>query len=162
MRCAVVVIAMLAGFPILAMIAVGVFHSRILVLISLIACIIASVVIYFKLEERSEMEIEDEQYQVEKKRDEALKKIQEYYHDYPGQCPVSIDYSHPKTLEYLYTLMNNRRADTVKEAINLMEEEIHRKRMEMNQQELIYRTAQTGNAAQTAAFFAAMDFFNRR
>ena len=58
--------------------------------------------------------------------------------------------------------MNNRRADTVKEAINLMEEEMHRKRMETHQQELIYRTAQAGNAAQTAAFFSAMDFFTRR
>lgn len=162
MGCAVAVVAMFVVFPTLAYIAVGVFQSGILVLISLIACIIASVVIYLKLKERSEMQIVDEQYEAEKKRDEALKKIQDYYRAYPGQCPVSIDYSHPRTLEYLYTLMNNRRADTVKEAINLMEEEMHRKRMETHQQELIYRTAQAGNAAQTAAFFSAMDFFTRR
>ena len=162
MGCAVAVVAMTVVFPTLAYIAVGVFQSGILVLISLIACIIASIVIYLKLKERSEMQIVDEQYEAEKKRDEALKKIQDYYRAYPGQCPVSIDYSHPRTLEYLYTLMNNRRADTVKEAINLMEEEMHRKRMETHQQELIYRTAQAGNAAQTAAFFSAMDFFTRR
>ena len=162
MGCAVAVVAMFVVFPTLASIAVGVFQSDILVLISLIACIIASIAIYLKLKERSEMQIVDEQYEAEKKRNEALKKIQDYYRAYPGQCPVSIDYSHPRTLEYLYTLMNNRRADTVKEAINLMEEEMHRKRMETHQQELIYRTTQAGNAAQTAAFFSAMDFFTRR
>ena len=118
--------------------------------------------LYLRYRKTAEQEHASRQNEMIEKRDEALKKIWDYYRAYPGHCPVSIDYSHPRTLEYLYTLMNNHRADTVKEAINLMEEEMHRKRMETHQQELIYRATQAGNAAQTAAFFSAMDFFTRR
>ena len=48
-----------------------------------------------------------------------------------GYCPVGAEYSNPKILEQIYSLIKSGRANTPSEAINVMIEDAHRTEMEI-------------------------------
>lgn len=161
MGCGIAAAIVFVGMQIIPLI-LGLIMDVFGAILGVLICIIAAIAAYVMMNNQEEQNLINKQYQLDKDLKEADKKITQYYRDYPGQCPVHISYSHPGTLEYLYSLMKSGRADTVKEAINLMEEELHRFRMENHQQQILYRTTQAANAATASAFLSAVDLISRR
>ncbi len=90
-------------------------------------------------------------------------------------CPIGPEYTNPANLQVIRQTIISGRADTIKEALNILVEDAHRERME----DLSARTAQyaqqaAASAAETAAragqtarntsvtaFFTAADYFKR-
>ena len=128
----------------------------------LIACVIGAIVAYVLINKKEEERIYNNQYDIDYRLKNAEKDIVKIYNGCPGGCPVHLSYSHPGTIRYLCDLMDNGRADTIKEAINLMETELHRYRMEHTQQHILFRTAQTAQYAKAATFLSAVDLLSRR
>ena len=63
-----------------------------------------------------------------KKFEEVTKEIAEYHTKYQkeyGHCPIGPSYTNPKILIQLRELINSGRADSIKEAVNLMHQDAH-------------------------------------
>lgn len=60
--------------------------------------------------------------------DAIFDKIKEKYNTYPAimgkECILSVDYVEPSTIKYIYSLIESGRADTIKEALNIYENNI--------------------------------------
>lgn len=82
----------------------------------------------------------------------AQKQIQEHYAKLEN-CPLGIDYTSPSTIERLVYYLNSHRADSLKEAINVLEDERHKANIENT-------LAATRKAAEDAAFAAQMTAIN--
>ena len=82
----------------------------------------------------------------------AQKQIQEHYAKLEN-CPLEIDYTSPSTIERLIYYLNSHRADSLKEAINVLEDERHKANVENT-------LAATRKAAEDAAFAAQMTAIN--
>lgn len=82
----------------------------------------------------------------------AQKQIQEHYAKLEN-CPLGIDYTSPSTIERLVYYLNSHRADSLKEAINVLEDERHKANVENT-------LAATRKAAEDAAFAAQMTAIN--
>lgn len=82
----------------------------------------------------------------------AQKQIQEHYAKLED-CPLGIDYTSPSTIERLVYYLNSHRADSLKEAINVLEDERHKANVENT-------LAATRKAAEDAAFAAQMTAIN--
>lgn len=76
-----------------------------------------------------------------------------------ANCPISYEYSNPELIIVLRKMISSGRAESVKEAINLMIDDEHKARMETGQMEMLNETRRAANAAGTAAFFSAASFF---
>lgn len=59
---------------------------------------------------------------------------------------ITRPYLHPDIIQSVIDYVRSGRADTLKEALNLYEEEAHRNRMEAMQQQVVNTTAQTASA----------------
>lgn len=75
-------------------------------------------------------------YQSENER--VTKEINDYYRTYPN-CPVGVDYTHPVATEALLEYMRSGRADTIKEAINVLIADLNQASLEESQAELAAR-----------------------
>lgn len=66
-------------------------------------------------------------------------KIADYYNKY-SDCPISIEYSDPNTIERIISYLNSGRAENIKEAINVYEDECHKEQMitEMKQMKAVH------------------------
>lgn len=82
----------------------------------------------------------------------AQKQIQEHYAKLEN-CPLGIDYTSPSTIERLVYYLNSYRADSLKEAINVLEDERHKANVENT-------LAATRKAAEDAAFASQMTAIN--
>lgn len=82
----------------------------------------------------------------------AQKQIQEHYAKLEN-CPLGIDYTSPSTIERLAYYLNSHRADSLKEAINVLEDERHKANVENT-------LAATRKAAEDAAFAAQVTAIN--
>lgn len=82
----------------------------------------------------------------------AQKQIQEHYAKLEN-CPLGIDYTSPSTIERLAYYLNSHRADSLKEAINVLEDERHKANVENT-------LAATRKAAEAAAFASQMTAIN--
>lgn len=82
----------------------------------------------------------------------AQKQIQEHYAKLEN-CPLGIDYTSPSTIERLVYYLNSHRADSLKEAINVLEDERHKANVENT-------LAATRKAAEDAAFASSLTAIN--
>ena len=82
-----------------------------------------------------------------------------YYMSYPS-CPVGAEYVNPEILEVIMGVLNSGRADTIKEAINVLIAEANQAEMNAYLQNIQTLTAEANARAGTAAIFAAASFFS--
>ena len=78
--------------------------------------------------------------------------LYDYYSRYPN-CPVGLEYVNPDILQVIMSVLTSGRADTIKESLNLLLQEINQKEYAAYLQSLNAKT----NAI---ACFAAASFFN--
>ena len=121
------------------------------------AIFIGGCILYYKGLQKKKKDLEGLKLQMQQLNDELVA----YYNDYPGFCPVAFEYSHPASIAELMDLIRLRRADTIKEAMNVMIEDIHRANLEQSQQEILYQTQNASRAARSTAFWSAANFFKR-
>ena len=86
--------------------------------------------------------------------------LNDYYAAYP-QCPVGAEYANPEILELILGVLNSGRADTIKEAINVLISEANQAEMTAYLQNIQAYSQQASARAGTAAIFAAASFFSR-
>ena len=92
--------------------------------------------------------------------DELSDELYTYYKQY-GSCMVSAEYTNPANLLAIYEVMNSGRADTIKEAINILISDAHRNNMEYMARQTAIASRAAARGAQTAAVFSAANFFLR-
>lgn len=85
--------------------------------------------------------------------------LNDYYAAYP-QCPVGAEYANPEILELILGVLNSGRADTIKEAINVLIAEANQAEMNAYLQNIQAYSEQASARAGTAAIFAAASFFS--
>lgn len=123
-------------------------------LISMPLCVAG---VYFDIRAFKRLPTELEMY--ERKGKEILSQLDDFYHSskIAGRYPQM--YLYDDAVSYCIELANNMRADSVKEAINLYEENLHRIRMEDLQRQnvkLLEKMQKDTNQARKAAQFAAV------
>ena len=74
---------------------------------------------------------------------ELDKELKDHYKAY-GDCPIGYEYSDPHVIKTLYKLVESGRCDTIKEALNMAEDETHKECLRT-------AAAQTAASAKTAA-----------
>lgn len=89
---------------------------------------------------------------------EVVDELTNYYNNY-GYCMVGGEYTNPKVLYQISDLVRQGRADTPKEAINIMIDTAHKNRMEMFAQQTVANTAAAARGARASAVFCAANFF---
>ena len=80
-----------------------------------------------------------------------------HYRSY-GYCAVSPEYTNPKILETIKEKVWSGRADTIKEAINIMLQDEHYSEMELQAALTAKSAASAARGAKAAAFFSAANF----
>lgn len=100
-----------------------------------------------------------------KRYDELSKELYIHYISYKN-CPIGPEYTNPSNLRVIYQTIVSGRADTTKEALNVLVEDAHRKKMEdlaettaQYAQAAAQASARAASSARTGAFFAAANFF---
>ena len=83
-----------------------------------------------------------------------------YYENY-GYCPTGPSYTNPKILRKLRELVYLGRADSIKEAINIMHQDAHNSEMELQASLAARSAASAARGAKATAFFTAANFFLR-
>ena len=83
--------------------------------------------------------------------------LTQHYNNY-GYCAVGAEYTNPKILIRIAKLIRDGRAETIKEAINILHMEAHNSYMELQAQLTANASAKAADSASTAAFFSAASF----
>lgn len=86
--------------------------------------------------------------------------LNDHYNAYP-QCPVGAEYANPEILKVIMGVLNSGRADTIKEAINLMIAEVNQAEMTLYLQNIEAYAKSTANYSKASAVFAAASFFTK-
>lgn len=81
-----------------------------------------------------------------------------HYVSYPN-CPVGPEYANPEILETILGVLQSGRADTIKEAINLLIDDAERSEMSEYLEMIEQNTAAINAQTRVAAVFAAANFF---
>jgi|GEM_PF-1347690 len=81
-----------------------------------------------------------------------------HYVAYPN-CPVGPEYTNPEILEIILGVLQSGRADTIKEAINLLIDDAERSEMSEYLDMIEQNTAAINAQTRVATFFAAANFF---
>lgn len=84
--------------------------------------------------------------------------LNEHYKAYP-QCPVGAEYSNPEIIEVIMGILESGRADTIKEAINVLVNEVNQAEMRLYLQNIESYAKSASDSAATGAVFAAASFF---
>ena len=84
--------------------------------------------------------------------------LNEHYKAYP-QCPVGAEYANPEIMEVIMGILESGRADTIKEAINVLIAEVNQAEMQKYLQNIESYAKSASNSASTGAVFAAASFF---
>ena len=92
--------------------------------------------------------------------DELSEELEQHFVSY-GYCPVGMEYSNPKILELIYNVIRQGRADTPKEAINVLLIDAHRSEMELYAAQTAAATRSAARRSGVAAAFCAASFFLR-
>ena len=100
--------------------------------------------------------------------DESVKRMEEigqelaaHYNNY-GYCPVGLEYTFPRTLEQIYEVVRQGRADTIKEAMNQIVYDEHNAEMERLQRSTAAAAWRTCAASTVTAGFTAANYFQNR
>lgn len=97
--------------------------------------------------------------EIDKQLSELRTSLEQHFSAYKNP-PVGFEYSHPAILIELIHIMKSGRADTIKEAINCLIEDIHRQEMLNVQKETAKNAEDAANAARATAMFSAVAFIN--
>ncbi len=84
--------------------------------------------------------------------------LYDHYVNYPD-CPVGPEYANPEILEIILGVLQSGRADTIKEAINLLIDDAERSEMSEYLAMIEQNTAAINTQTRVAAVFAAANFF---
>ena len=84
--------------------------------------------------------------------------LNDHYNAYP-MCPVGAEYANPEILELIMNVLNSGRADTIKEAINVLIAEVNQAEMNAYLENIEAYSRSAANASKTGAVFAAASFF---
>ncbi len=74
-------------------------------------------------------------------------------------CPIGPEYTNPSNLDVVRRTIISGRADTVKEALNILVEDAHRSRMEDLSLETAQYAASAASSARVAAVFTVANYF---
>lgn len=109
----------------------------ILAMINLISgVVLLSIYVIVSIERKNNLERD------RKDSEKLINELGQYYMNY-GYCLVSIEYTNPSALYSIKTVIESGRADTIKEAINVLNEDAYRQQMA----HYASRTAQSAAAA---------------
>lgn len=90
---------------------------------------------------------------------ELAEELNNHYLNY-GYCPVAASYTNPQILTLIREPIDLGRADTIKEAINVMIQDSHNSEMELQAQMAAQAAASTARSSKATAFFTAGTFIN--
>ncbi len=79
---------------------------------------------YIRLEQRKNARFKSAQIEIDEYENQIVQRYGEFLN-----CPIGIDFCHPNVLDTLSTYIRQGRAETIKEAINLMASEMHNAEM---------------------------------
>lgn len=95
-------------------------------------------------------------------RYEALgRELMDYYQAY-GVCSVGAEYTNPANLAAIRDTILSGRADTIKEAINVLVDDAYRNSMQQYAAQTALNTAAAARGAKASAVFAAANFFIKK
>lgn len=104
-------------------------------------------IIYNKKTKEKKNKLNEIKNQLTKLEDE----LSDHYNAY-GYCPIGIEYSNPRIIRTIADIIRAGRADSIKEAINIMLDDAHKTTMEL---QAILTTAAAQSAAKNSAVSAA-------
>ncbi len=87
------------------------------------------------------------------------KELTDYYNNYGELCLVGAEFSNPRILELIGNTLRQGRADTIKEAINVLLDDAHKTRMELQAELTAQSARQAASGATAAAVFSAARLF---
>jgi hypothetical protein len=125
--------------------------------ISIILIIVLPIVLYNRNNrsfDKQTKSINQQLYNIEK---DLLKHFDDFHNS-----PVSFKYSNPKIIEVLKDIISSGRADTVKESINCMLDDLHKQNMLKKQDDLSKNAKKAADSAEAAALFSAGLFFKNK
>lgn len=93
----------------------------------------------------------------EERYDALANELNAHFLNY-GYCPVAASYTNPRILALIREPINLGRADTIKEAINVMIMDSHNSEMELQARLAAQSAASAARGAKAAAFFSAANF----
>lgn len=96
-----------------------------------------------------------------KKLSDLEKELSDYYNKY-GKCLTGLAYTNPLILKEIRKVVYTGRADSIKEAINLLLQDTHNSEMEYQATLTAQHAANAAHSARTAAIFTAADFFLKK
>ena len=96
--------------------------------------------------------------QYESKYISLSQELNDHYNAY-SEPPIGIEYSNPEIIEVIMNILKSGRADTIKEAINLMISEANQVEMAKYLQNIQAYAQSAASSAKTSAVFAAASFF---
>lgn len=91
---------------------------------------------------------------------ELSQELLDHYNNY-GICSVGAEYTNPANLSVIKATIESGRADTIKEAINILIDDAHRNNMEQIAAQTARNTAVAARGTTVAAVFSAANFFRR-
>lgn len=98
---------------------------------------------------------------ISEKMDRYSQISDELYVHYCGyeNCPIGHEYTNPSNLEVIKQTIISGRADTIKDALNILVEDAHRARIENYTAQTANYARQTAHSARATAIFTAAHFF---
>lgn len=87
--------------------------------------------------------------------------LAEHYSNY-GVCAVGAEYTNPSNLIAILNTIKSGRADTIKEALNVLIDDVYRNNMRSLAVQTARNTASAARAAKANIFFNAANFFTKR
>ena len=96
-----------------------------------------------------------------KRMEQIAQELAVHYNNY-GYCQVGLEYTFPRTIEQIYEVIRQGRADTIKEAMNLIIYDEHNAEMERLQRSTAQAAWQTCAASTVTAGFTAANYFQNR
>lgn len=93
--------------------------------------------------------------------DQLTNELFEHYKAY-GYCPIGPEYTNPSNLVSIFNTIRSGRADTTKDAINVLVEDSYRYNMQKIAAQTARSAAAAARGAKTTAVFSAANFFLRR
>lgn len=93
--------------------------------------------------------------------EELSEELYAHYEAY-GACSVGAEYTNPANLQEIRATIESGRADTIKEAINILVDDAHRNNMRQIAEQTARSSAAAARGATVSAVFSAANFFKNR
>lgn len=112
---------------------------------------------YIHFKNKTEQDIKNTQNALIKMENE----LKEYY-DNARNCIIAFDYSEPAIIQNLIGVLINGRADSLKEAINVMLDDIHKQSMLAKQAEIAKNSKDIAKASETTSLLVGISLLSKR